>query len=218
MLRDDARIGSNWAISHFVTDATRPPAAALGRASDLASPRCSRSRTLRSRIVKRTEYVWPAVRHIASIQELTGRSRASLTRSCMRGLPAHPGCTCWISGQPRCLRDDRARHEYAVHYVPTAQRSVRAGLEVRADRWPPSPSTTGSSRWRTSRVGPARLSSPALTLTQHHAGEARCSVCSGADALGSAGLLDGRRFTTHHELQDEMPGLPAAQWSRMCCS
>ena len=28
------------------------------------------------------------------------------------------------------------------------------------------------------------------------------SVCSGADALGQAGLLDGRRFTTHHELAD----------------
>ena len=30
------------------------------------------------------------------------------------------------------------------------------------------------------------------------------SVCSGADALGRAGLLDGRRCTTHHDLQDEL--------------
>ena len=30
------------------------------------------------------------------------------------------------------------------------------------------------------------------------------SVCAGADALGRAGLLDGRRCTTHHELQDEL--------------
>jgi len=30
------------------------------------------------------------------------------------------------------------------------------------------------------------------------------SVCSGAFALGRAGLLDGRRCTTHHDLQDEL--------------
>jgi len=30
------------------------------------------------------------------------------------------------------------------------------------------------------------------------------SVCSGAEHLGRAGLLDGRRCTTHHELQDEL--------------
>jgi len=30
------------------------------------------------------------------------------------------------------------------------------------------------------------------------------SVCSGADVLGQAGLLDGRRCTTHHDLQDEL--------------
>ncbi|CRK60023.1 Transcriptional regulator, AraC family [Alloactinosynnema sp. L-07] len=30
------------------------------------------------------------------------------------------------------------------------------------------------------------------------------SVCAGADALGRAGLLDGRRCTTHHDLQEEL--------------
>ncbi|MGW4651395.1 GlxA family transcriptional regulator [Kitasatospora sp. NPDC004289] len=42
-------------------------------------------------------------------------------------------------------------------------------------------------------------------LTAHHAaGGTVASVCAGADALGRAGLLDGRRCTTHHELQEEL--------------
>ncbi|MFD3952937.1 GlxA family transcriptional regulator [Streptomyces albidoflavus] len=42
-------------------------------------------------------------------------------------------------------------------------------------------------------------------LRAHHAvGGTVASVCSGAGALGEAGLLDGRRCTTHHELQDEL--------------
>ncbi|WP_234402008.1 GlxA family transcriptional regulator [Thermobifida halotolerans] len=38
----------------------------------------------------------------------------------------------------------------------------------------------------------------------HAAGGTVASVCAGADALGRAGLLDGRRCTTHHQLQDEL--------------
>jgi len=42
-------------------------------------------------------------------------------------------------------------------------------------------------------------------LREHHAaGGTVASVCAGADALGRAGLLDGRRCTTHHDLQDEL--------------
>lgn len=45
----------------------------------------------------------------------------------------------------------------------------------------------------------------ARNLAAHHeAGGTVASVCSGAYALGQAGLLDGRRCTTHHELTDEM--------------
>lgn len=42
-------------------------------------------------------------------------------------------------------------------------------------------------------------------LRHHHEGGGTvASVCAGADALGRAGLLDGRRCTTHHDLQDEL--------------
>src|SRR6185437_13148401 len=42
-------------------------------------------------------------------------------------------------------------------------------------------------------------------LAEHHAsGGTVASVCAGAEALGRAGLLDGRQCTTHHEHQDEL--------------
>nr|BFE78246.1 hypothetical protein GCM10020093_008470 [Planobispora longispora] len=45
-------------------------------------------------------------------------------------------------------------------------------------------------------------------LRDHHAsGGTIAGVCAGADALGRAGLLDGRRCTTHHTVQDELARL-----------
>ncbi|MFI9487514.1 GlxA family transcriptional regulator [Promicromonospora sp. NPDC052451] len=61
------------------------------------------------------------------------------------------------------------------------------------------------------RVGDDRQAWPLVSdavrerLGAHHAaGGTVASVCAGSDALGQAGLLDGRRCTTHHGLQDEL--------------
>ncbi|MBG0824962.1 DJ-1/PfpI family protein [Planomonospora sp. ID91781] len=60
--------------------------------------------------------------------------------------------------------------------------------------------------WR----GPTRPASAGTLrrLRDHHAsGGTVAGVCAGADALGRAGLLDGRRCTTHHTVQDELARL-----------
>ncbi len=102
-------------------------------------------------------------------------------------------------------------HDYELCYVgrqeevPTAQ-----GLTVRARLdWPDL--TPGDlivvPGWRASalRDGPALDPRDLGRLVAHHdAGGTVASVCAGAMALGRAGLLDGRRCTTHHALQDEL--------------
>jgi transcriptional regulator GlxA family with amidase domain len=102
-------------------------------------------------------------------------------------------------------------HPYRLHFVadaaevPTAQ-----GLPVRAETcWPdldPADLVVVPG-WRAPTLAGCATLTPeqAARLRAHHAaGGTVASVCAGADALGRAGLLDGRRATTHHELQDEL--------------
>jgi transcriptional regulator GlxA family with amidase domain len=110
-------------------------------------------------------------------------------------------------------------HGYRLAYVaeqpevPTAQ-----GITIRAETaWP----SLGPQDiiivpgWLTSahKFGQP-LGEPSLRrLAGHHAaGGMVASVCAGAQALGAAGLLDGRRCTTHHDIQDDLAArYPLAQ-------
>jgi transcriptional regulator GlxA family with amidase domain len=98
---------------------------------------------------------------------------------------------------------------YDLHYV-AEQEDVRSaqGLTVRARLDWPAADLLVVPGWRASPTlaGTGFLSEATLDrLRAHHdRGGTVASVCAGADALGRAGLLDGRRCTTHHELQDEL--------------
>jgi transcriptional regulator GlxA family with amidase domain len=89
--------------------------------------------------------------------------------------------------------------------VPTAQ-----GLSLRAEvGWPDltADDLVVVPGWRAPTLtGTGVLSEAAARFLRahHEAGGTVASICAGADALGRAGLLDGRRCTTHHELQDEL--------------
>ncbi|GAA1022530.1 transcriptional regulator [Acrocarpospora pleiomorpha] len=89
--------------------------------------------------------------------------------------------------------------------VPSAQ-----GLPLAAEtRWPElgPDDLVVVPGWRgpTLRDAPPPRAEDLARLRAHHAaGGTVASVCAGAEALGQAGLLDGRRCTTHHDLQDEL--------------
>jgi len=100
---------------------------------------------------------------------------------------------------------------YESHYVADREDVVSAqGLPLRASTaWPeldPGDLVLVPG-WRSpgSAGGPRLTGDQAGRLVEHHRrGGTVGSVCSGAFALGQAGLLDGRRCTTHHALQDEL--------------
>ncbi|HEY1485130.1 MAG TPA: DJ-1/PfpI family protein [Micromonosporaceae bacterium] len=97
---------------------------------------------------------------------------------------------------------------YSLHYV-AEQEDVRShqGVTLFAQlAWPDlsADDLVIVPGWRS----PADSSFTAATLRRlvdhHERGGTVASVCSGAFALGSAGLLDHHRCTTHHELQDDL--------------
>jgi transcriptional regulator GlxA family with amidase domain len=101
--------------------------------------------------------------------------------------------------------------DYDLHWVAeNAEVATAQGLPVRAStKWPPltPEDLVVVPGWRSPSLATTfALGQPTLDrLNAHHAnGGMVVSVCAGADALGKAGLLDGRHCTTHHDLQDEL--------------
>ncbi|TDO43172.1 transcriptional regulator GlxA family with amidase domain [Kribbella sp. VKM Ac-2527] len=102
-------------------------------------------------------------------------------------------------------------YQHDLYYVAEAAEIVTAqGVPVKAQLdWPDlgRDDLIVVPGWRSPRLSPSAPISAgtAEVLREHHAtGGSVASVCSGADALGAAGLLDGRRYTTHHDLTDEL--------------
>jgi transcriptional regulator GlxA family with amidase domain len=102
-------------------------------------------------------------------------------------------------------------YDYRLGYVAEQPEVLTAqGLPVRAcTDWPQlaPDDLLVVPGWRAPTLaGPGPLTEATLQrLRDHHArGGTVASICAGADALGRAGLLAGRRCTTHHELQREL--------------
>lgn len=100
---------------------------------------------------------------------------------------------------------------YELHWVAEdVEVATAQGLPVRASTtWPEltADDLVVVPGWRSPSLA-ATFALGRATVDQvrahHETGGMVASVCAGADALGKAGLLDGRRCTTHHDLQDEL--------------
>ena len=100
-------------------------------------------------------------------------------------------------------------HRYDLHYVAaTPVVPAHQGVPLQAaTTWPDL--TAGDlvvvPGWRSPLASGEVTADLLARIAGHHAaGGTVVSICAGADALGRAGLLDGRRCTTHHDVQDDL--------------
>lgn len=114
-----------------------------------------------------------------------------------------------LAGPAQVFFDDLLAYE--LHWVAEdVEVTTAQGLPVRArTTWPTltPDDLVVVPGWRSPSLA-ATFALGQVTLdrlrTHHDNGGMVVSVCAGADALGKAGLLDGHRCTTHHDLQDEL--------------